>query len=195
SAPIRVSWAQRFQVDGGAGGPLADFFSVEARTASGADPVNLFRFEDGVMRESGVGDPPTTVDDSAGWGTLTRSLDAFAGGDGRLAFHFASNTSSTLPGLAIDDVSVTACCTAQSCDDHDPCTDDRCDAALGCVHVPNTAACDDADPCTTGDTCSGGVCRGVNPCDDGDPCTVDTCQAGGGCAHAQAGCDDANPCP
>jgi hypothetical protein len=53
------------------------------------------------------------------------------------------------------------------CDDGNPCTDDTCDAATGCVHTPlagtETAVCDDDDPCTDGDsTCiDPGRCEGT----------------------------------
>ncbi len=46
------------------------------------------------------------------------------------------------------------------CDDTNPCTDDSCDPAAGCMHVNNTALCDDGDACTTGDSCSDGKCHG-----------------------------------
>ncbi|MFN8545951.1 MAG: hypothetical protein U0807_17345 [Candidatus Binatia bacterium] len=96
-----------------------------------------------------------------------------------------------------------------TCDDVNPCTDDSCDATLGCVHTDNTGSCDDGNPCTTSDTCSGGMCGGTavdcnngdacdgsetcDPlsgaclpglpiaCDDGDACTADSCDAVLGC--------------
>ena len=46
-----------------------------------------------------------------------------------------------------------------ACDDENPCTDDSCDAAAGCLFVPNADACDDGDPCTEGDLCLDGVCQ------------------------------------
>ncbi len=56
------------------------------------------------------------------------------------------------------------------CDDENPCTDDSCDEAGGCVFSLNTVDCDDQDPCTVGDECQGGLCAGVEiDCD----CTVD----------------------
>ena len=70
------------------------------------------------------------------------------------------------------------------CDDHNPCTDDSCDPASGCVHSNNAAICDDGNQCTTGDVCGGGVCKGTTvpngtACDDGDPQTSgDHCQDG-----------------
>jgi hypothetical protein len=45
------------------------------------------------------------------------------------------------------------------CDDHNPCTNDACDAALGCTHVNNSATCDDGNACSTGDRCFAGTCR------------------------------------
>ncbi|TNF25185.1 MAG: hypothetical protein EP329_23480 [Deltaproteobacteria bacterium] len=88
--------------------------------------------------------------------------------------------------------------TGQSCDDGNPCTDDRCDPQDGCVHVPALAGggCDDGDPCTSGDVCAAGVCVGTNPCDDGNPCTRD-CVSGGQCQHTNANgvaCEDGDPC-
>ena len=47
------------------------------------------------------------------------------------------------------------------CNDNNPCTNDSCDPALGCVFTNNTAACDDNNPCTVADTCGGGACTGT----------------------------------
>jgi hypothetical protein len=62
-----------------------------------------------------------------------------------------------------------------SCDDGNPCTDDSCDPAAGCVHLLNAAGCDDGDPCTTGDACTLGKCAGtpVPACGIGQPCQSD----------------------
>jgi len=46
------------------------------------------------------------------------------------------------------------------CDDGNPCTDDVCEAANGCVAKANTLPCDDAQPCTLQDTCAGSSCAG-----------------------------------
>ncbi len=45
------------------------------------------------------------------------------------------------------------------CDDKNPCTDDKCDSAVGCTHAPNTGACDDGDKCTENDSCDEGLCK------------------------------------
>ncbi len=61
------------------------------------------------------------------------------------------------------------------CDDKNPCTDDSCDEAGGCINLPNTLDCDDDDPCTVADQCKQGTCTGFKvSCD----CQGDSdCQA------------------
>ncbi len=84
------------------------------------------------------------------------------------------------------------------CDDGNPCTDDACDSGGGCVHTPNTAPCDDGNPCTADDRCDGGRCAGgpAVSCDDQNACTDDACDPARGCVHRnnEASCDDGNPC-
>ena len=70
------------------------------------------------------------------------------------------------------------------CDDHDPCTLDRCDPATGaCLHdpAPDGGACDDQDACTTLDRCAAGACKGLTL---GNCCGNGYCEAGETC-----GCD------
>ena len=75
-----------------------------------------------------------------------------------------------------------------SCDDANPCTDDQCDGAIGCVHTPlSSLACDDGDACTEGDSCVAGTCESGTAlvCDDDNPCTQDKCvSSAGGCTTA-----------
>ncbi len=72
---------------------------------------------------------------------------------------------------------------ALDCDDSEPCTQDDCDAKVGCSNLPLSAtACDDGDACSNGDSCKDGSCvAGINTCackttadcapfDDGDAC-------------------------
>jgi len=56
------------------------------------------------------------------------------------------------------------------CDDGNPCTDDSCVSATGCVFTPNANVCDDGDLCTENDVCSAGVCAGTPI--DGCSCAV-----------------------
>jgi hypothetical protein len=87
---------------------------------------------------------------------------------------------------------------ALECDDGNPCTDDACEAARGCVNDANQAPCEDGDACTVSDTCSGAVCQpgpGV-VCDDGNPCTTDSCDSAAGCVTVdnEDTCDDGLAC-
>jgi hypothetical protein len=50
---------------------------------------------------------------------------------------------------------------AVDCDDKNPCSDDACDEAGGCIHDFNQAQCDDQNPCTVADQCDQGSCAGV----------------------------------
>jgi hypothetical protein len=96
--------------------------------------------------------------------------------------------------------------TTADCNDNNPCTDDSCNAAVGCTHKPNHAKCSDDDPCTVKDFCnagsciSGGVvcpCTDDGLCDDGNPCTVDACGNTQGCSNLPAeatACDDNDAC-
>jgi YVTN family beta-propeller protein len=87
---------------------------------------------------------------------------------------------------------------APSCNDGNPCTDDACNPATGCVHTSNTAPCNDGNACTTGDACQGGTCTGgpAPSCNDGNPCTDDACNPATGCVHTNntAPCNDGNVC-
>ena len=78
--------------------------------------------------------------------------------------------------------------------DNNPCTDD-CDPATGkCVHANNNALCDDGNACTTGDTCSGGSCKGTAVrCDDNNPCTYNTCDSKKGCYYPNK-CKEGQTC-
>jgi cysteine-rich repeat protein len=87
-----------------------------------------------------------------------------------------------------------------SCDDGNPCTDDTCDPAGGCVHDLNPncvecslpSDCDDGNPCTD-DSCEpiSGTCTHTNNadhCDDGFFCTIDDLCSGGTCAGTARDC-------
>ncbi len=58
------------------------------------------------------------------------------------------------------------------CDDANPCTDDLCDASLGCVRSYNTLPCTDANACTTNDACAYGSCVGGDPGPGCAPCSA-----------------------
>jgi len=86
---------------------------------------------------------------------------------------------------------------APDCDDLNTCTDDSCDALLGCMNVPNVNPCDDGNACTSGDTCALGLCLGaLVVCDNGLACDgLETCDAVAGCQPAAPlDCNDNNAC-
>jgi cysteine-rich repeat protein len=86
-----------------------------------------------------------------------------------------------------------------NCNDGNPCTDESCDAALGCNYTNNQAPCSDGNVCTLGDVCQMGLCQSGSQnlvCNDDNPCTDDSCNPQFGCQHANnlLPCDDGNPC-
>ena len=84
-----------------------------------------------------------------------------------------------------------------NCDDHNPCTQDACDAT-GCTHAAIAGNCDDQNKCTTSDKCVAGVCKGatIACASDNNPCTDDTCDPATGCQHVNntKACDDYDAC-
>lgn len=64
--------------------------------------------------------------------------------------------------LLIASVAHAQSCPVEGCDDGNPCTDDVCDATLGCRYYNNNAVCSDGNSCTTIDACNGGACVGGN---------------------------------
>ena len=84
-----------------------------------------------------------------------------------------------------------------NCNDNNPCTDDSCNPAIGCVFTNNARACDDLNVCTVNDACAGGTCRGTPiVCDDSNACTIDSCNPSSGCVFTNNTnpCDDGNAC-
>jgi hypothetical protein len=63
-------------------------------------------------------------------------------------------------GIAARPPRAAACVSAADCDDGNPCTDELCDDALGCVYADVNRACDDGNACSTSDACNAGTCVG-----------------------------------
>lgn len=86
---------------------------------------------------------------------------------------------------------------APDCDDGNPCTDDTCDPAQGCLYSNNTEPCNDQSECTDQDVCTEGACVGGEvTCDDENPCTDDSCDPAQGCVYANNTilCNDNDVC-
>jgi hypothetical protein len=85
-----------------------------------------------------------------------------------------------------------------TCGDNNPCTDDSCDPATGCLFVNNVLPCDDGNVCTTSDMCFEGACQAGNPlvCNDDNVCSDDGCDPLVGCIFQanEGGCDDGIDC-
>ncbi len=91
---------------------------------------------------------------------------------------------------------------AKACNDANPCTNDSCDAKLGCQTAPASGDPCNADdnPCTVADQCKDGTCLAgsAKACDSGDTCMLGKCNlADGKCTYNNKNgqpCNDGNPC-
>jgi len=104
SAPVVVTWAQRYQMESA----NFDHVFVDYQQVGGATPVRLFDWLDATMTDA-VGNPTVNVPATAGWGLVTQRADSLAGLNTELHFHLDSDNTVNFAGLAIDDVTVTAC--------------------------------------------------------------------------------------
>jgi uncharacterized repeat protein (TIGR01451 family) len=107
SAPVVVTWAQRHQVETA----NFDHMFVDFQQAGGATPVRLYEWLEPtpISASAGTGNPQANIGGSAGWGVFSRRADSLAGLNSEMRFHLDSDTTVQFGGLAIDDVSVTAC--------------------------------------------------------------------------------------
>jgi uncharacterized repeat protein (TIGR01451 family) len=105
SPPIVVRWAQKYQME-----PARfDTFSIAVRdVAVPANSVTLFQHLGADMIET-VGNPGVVIQEAAGWGEVVARADALAGQNVEFAANLVTDTTVFRAGLAIDDVSVTAC--------------------------------------------------------------------------------------
>jgi subtilisin-like proprotein convertase family protein len=115
SAPIRANWAMRYQMESA----NFDHVIIEAREVGNpSNAVRLFDWLDATMTNA-PGNPAVNIGESSGWGNYSGDISALAGLNVELRFHLDSDTTVNLGGLAIDDVSVTACmpvaCTSITC--------------------------------------------------------------------------------
>lgn len=104
SPPVVVTWAQRYHLESAS----FDQYFVDYQQAGGANPVRLFEWQDATMNDT-VGSPAVTIAESSGWSVFSRRADSLAGLATELRFRLDSDTTVQLAGVAIDDVTVTAC--------------------------------------------------------------------------------------
>jgi uncharacterized repeat protein (TIGR01451 family) len=103
-APVVVRWAQRYQIESA----TFDRLFVDAQQVGGATPVRLYEWLGATMTNT-VGNPGVTIQESSGWSQLEARADSLAGLNTELRFNLTSDNTVQLTGLAIDDVSITAC--------------------------------------------------------------------------------------
>ena len=104
TGPVVFSWAQRYQMENAS----FDHAFVDVQQVGGATPTRLFEWLDATMTNT-VGNPNTTVQESAGWGVFNQDISSYAGQNIEARFHLDGDTGGHYAGLAIDDVTVTAC--------------------------------------------------------------------------------------
>ncbi|MCX7562549.1 choice-of-anchor D domain-containing protein [Xanthomonadaceae bacterium XH05] len=102
--PVLVRWSHRYQMENAS----FDRYHVDFRQVGGASPVRLFEWRDGSMSNP-AGNPAVNIPAASGWGQKVVRADALAGLNTELVFHVDSDGSVNYAGVAIDDVSVTAC--------------------------------------------------------------------------------------
>jgi cysteine-rich repeat protein len=206
-APIQLRWAMKYQLETASN----DHAWVEIREVGGANPKRLWEFRDATMTIA-VGNPATTLQESAGWGTHFADIGAYAGKQVEVVFHLDSSAAGQYAGLAVDDVGVVCCPVAvcgngvvepgETCDDSNLTSGDGCDSnctPTGCGNgiVTMGEACDDGNP-TSGDgcdsnctatACGNGVVTAGEICDDGNGVIGDGCDDGmlGNCTASACG--------
>ena len=104
TGPVILSWAQQYQFESA----NFDHAFVDVQQVGGATPTRLWEWLGATMTNS-VGNPITTVQESAGWGVFNANISSYAGQNIEARFHLDSDTTGQYGGLAIDDVTVTAC--------------------------------------------------------------------------------------
>jgi uncharacterized repeat protein (TIGR01451 family) len=107
SAPVIVTWAQRHQIETA----NFDHMFVDFQQVGGATPVRLYDWMDPtpISASAGTGNPQANIGGSYGWAFVTKRADSLAGLNSELRFHLDSDTTVNFGGLAIDDVTVSAC--------------------------------------------------------------------------------------
>ncbi|MFN0110263.1 MAG: HYR domain-containing protein, partial [Blastocatellia bacterium] len=104
SGPITLTWAMKYQLENATFDPAF----VEVREVGGANPKRVWEWLDATMTNA-IGSPAVTIQESAGWAIYRADISSFAGQNIEIRFNLTTDNTVQLAGLAIDDVSVTAC--------------------------------------------------------------------------------------
>jgi subtilisin-like proprotein convertase family protein len=104
SPPIVVNWAHNYQMESAS----FDHYSVDFQQVGGATPERLFEWLGATMTNA-AGNPIVNAGESTGWAQMSARADSLAGLNAELKFHVDTDTTLNFAGVAIDDISVTAC--------------------------------------------------------------------------------------
>jgi subtilisin-like proprotein convertase family protein len=99
---IVASWAMKYQIENAQFDPAW----IDVREVGGANPSRLWQWT-GYTMASDMGG--LEIQEIAGWGLHTADISGYAGKSVELVFHLQADEAGEHPGLAIDDVTVSAC--------------------------------------------------------------------------------------
>ncbi len=103
--PYTVNWAHKYNMEDA----KFDQYLVEVEDDNNpASDLTLFEHLDGDMVSS-VGNPAIDINQSAGWGLISKDITSLNATAINLNFQLASDSSSNYAGVAIDDVAVYGC--------------------------------------------------------------------------------------
>ena len=103
-SPVRLNWAQKYQMETA----TFDHATLDVQQVGGVNPTRLWEFLDATIDYLG-GKSDVHLQESAGWAAHSADISSYLGQNIELRYHLDSDTTVQLAGLAIDDVSVTAC--------------------------------------------------------------------------------------
>jgi hypothetical protein len=99
-----VTWSRKYHMENA----TFDHAFFDVQQVGGASPRRLWEWRDATMT-SLVGNPTVTIEESAGWGTFNEDISDYLGQNVELRFHVDTDASVQRGGLAVDDITVTAC--------------------------------------------------------------------------------------
>ncbi len=109
--PVTLTWAQWYQMESA----TFDHMFVEVQEVGGGGTTRkVFEWLDATMTDA-PGNPVTNIGASSGWSLLHADITDFAGKIIRVRFHLDSDTTINFAGMAVDDVSVSACVQGAAC--------------------------------------------------------------------------------
>jgi subtilisin-like proprotein convertase family protein len=106
--PIQLTWAQKHQIESA----NWDNAFVDVQQVGGGSPQRIWEWRDAMLRTT-VGSPSVTTQPSDGWRIRRADISSFAGQQVELRFNLFSDSSVNFAGIAVDDVTITACAPPQ----------------------------------------------------------------------------------